>query len=85
MKLRIKVKPGAPEDRFLGLGDDGIVHVAISARPTKGEANRALIRFLALAFGLPAKDIKITSGASSRLKVVDVPGLGPERLKELLG
>lgn len=84
MKLRVKVKPSAPESRFLGLGDDGTLTVAISARPINGEANQALVRFLARAFGLSSREIRITSGARSRTKVLELPGITPEKIREVV-
>jgi|YNPNPStandDraft_1061719.scaffolds.fasta_scaffold23768_2 uncharacterized protein (TIGR00251 family) len=84
MKIRLRVKPGAPRTRFLGWGDDGTLTVAVSERPTDGEANRALVRFLAKEFGLSPDDVRITSGARSRLKVVELPGVTPEMIKAVL-
>jgi uncharacterized protein (TIGR00251 family) len=84
MKVKVKVKPGAPGNRLLGLGDDGTLLVAIGARPVNGEANQALVRFLARAFGLSPGEVRITSGARSRTKVVELPGITPERIKEVL-
>jgi len=84
MKVKVKVKPGAPRNGFLGLGDDGTLLVAISARPVNGEANQALVRFLARAFGLSPGEIRIKSGARSRTKVVEIPGITHERIKEVM-
>lgn len=84
MRVKVRVKPGAHESRFLGLGDDGILMVAIDARPVNGEANQALIRFLARAFGLSPGEVRITSGARSRTKVVELPGIIPEKIKGVI-
>jgi len=80
----IRVKPGAPENRFLGLGDDGTLTVAVAARPTGGEANRALVRFLAREFGLSPEEVRITSGTRSRIKIVELPGITHETVKGIV-
>ncbi|MGB9589286.1 MAG: DUF167 domain-containing protein [candidate division WOR-3 bacterium] len=83
MKVKLRVKAGAPRNGFLGVEEDGTIRVAISARPKEGEANEALIRFLAREFGLSPKEITITSGKRSRSKVVELTGITPEKLMEI--
>lgn len=83
MRVKRKVKTGAPKDTFIGTEQDGTIRVAISARPVDDKANEALIRFLARAFGLPPGEVRITSGARSKMKVVELPGITPEKLMEI--
>lgn len=83
MRIKIRVKAGAPKDGFQGTEQDGTIKVAISARPVDGKANEALVRFLAKAFGLPPGEVRITSGARSRMKVIELPGITPEKLSEV--
>ncbi len=83
MRIRLKVKTGAPKDGFLGTEQDGTIKVAINAKPVDGKANEALIRFLARAFDLPSGEVRITSGARSKIKVIELPGITPERLAEV--
>lgn len=83
MRIKIRVKTGAPKDGFLGTEHDGTIKVAISARPVDGKANEALVRFLARTFGLPPGEVRITSGARSRIKVIEIPGITTEKLMEV--
>ncbi len=85
MRVRLRVKAGAPRNGFLGTGEDGIIKIAISAKPMDGEANEELIRFLAREFGLSPNEITITSGKRSRSKIVELPGITPEKIREVTG
>jgi uncharacterized protein len=46
--------------------------VAVSARAVEGQANEAVRRALAEAFGVRARDVVIVSGERSRDKIVEV-------------
>jgi uncharacterized protein YggU (UPF0235/DUF167 family) len=52
-----------------------VLHVRVSTPPVDGAANRALIELVADRLGVPKSSICITSGSSSRLKVLEVVGL----------
>ena len=41
---------------------------------TDGRANQAALRALAASFGVPARSVRIVSGATARQKVVEVSG-----------
>jgi uncharacterized protein YggU (UPF0235/DUF167 family) len=60
---------------------DGMLRVRVAAGPVDGAANTALIRVLADALGRPPSSIRITAGATSRRKIVQVDGLEPETLR----
>lgn len=72
MLLTIKATPGAPQTQIKRF-ENGILYVAVAAPPEKGQANDALVRFLAKKFGVPAGEIKVVSGATARLKRVKLP------------
>lgn len=46
----------------------------VRAAPHDGEANAALIRLAASAFGVAARDVRIEAGAASRLKTLVLRG-----------
>jgi uncharacterized protein YggU (UPF0235/DUF167 family) len=50
-----------------------VLAVRVTAPPAEGAANAAVTRLLAATLGLPARDVVLISGASSRLKVFDLP------------
>jgi len=66
MKIRIKVIPNASKDEVVE-GEPLIVRTR--SPPTKGKANRSVVKLLSKHFG---SDVKIVSGASSREKWVEV-------------
>lgn len=79
MKISVKVVPGASRSGIVGwLGED--LKVRIQAPATDGKTNEALCGFLASTFNLPARAVRITSGFSSRKKMVELDGLTAEVL-----
>ena len=71
--LRVKVKPNARTEELLAL-DDGSFAAHVKALPVDGKANAALIALVARHFGLRKAQVSIKSGASGRLKLVQIPG-----------
>ena len=72
--LRVRVQPRASRD---GLGGEraGALVVRLTAPPVEGEANAALIRFLADLFDRPRSAVTLVHGARGRDKTVHVAGL----------
>jgi hypothetical protein len=84
--LRLTVAPGARRTEVVGLQGDRL-KVRLAAPPEKGAANRELIAFLARELKISKGSIKLTLGARSRAKVVEVMGLDPDlrlRLQNLI-
>jgi uncharacterized protein YggU (UPF0235/DUF167 family) len=75
-RLRLRVVPGGRRDRVVGRYDDGW-KVRVAARPERGAANRALVRFLAETLSLPEHSVAIVSGRGARDKIVEVRGIAP--------
>lgn len=75
----VRVVPRAYKSGLAG-EHDGALRVRVAAVPVDGAANEELVRTLARAFGVPARDVEITSGHASRLKQARVRGLTCERL-----
>jgi uncharacterized protein YggU (UPF0235/DUF167 family) len=48
-----------------------------------GEANQALVVFLAAALGVAARDVRIVSGNRGRVKTIEVEGIDRARLNRL--
>jgi len=72
-KIRVRIKPRALKDEIIGYDSEGVLVVKVSAPPVEGKANKRLIGFLARAFGVSRKSIRIISGASSRQKLLAIP------------
>jgi uncharacterized protein (TIGR00251 family) len=69
--ITLYIQPGAKQSRIVGR-HDGMPKIAIKARPIDGEANAALIEFLADLAGVPRASIKLLSGQTSRIKRLEV-------------
>ena len=67
--LKVSVQPRASRNRVAGLKGDAL-KIKLTAPPVDGAANKACLKFLAKALGLPRSDLSIHSGASSRTKLV---------------
>jgi len=85
-RLAIKVVPGASQDRIVGwLGE--ALKVKVRAQPEKGKANAAVIALLAKYFDVPASNLTVFSGHTSRTKIIDIRGMSvsgiQKKLKEL--
>lgn len=87
-RLPIKLQPGASSDRIDGWDVDAegrpVLKVRVRARPVDGEANAALIRFLAKALGVSKSSVELARGGQSRLKIVEIASLGDAELKTRL-
>jgi len=79
----VHVTPRARKDEIGGAHGDAI-KVRITAPPVEGAANAHLIKFLAEVLGVPARQVSIVAGETSRRKVVSVAGLSLEAVRERL-
>jgi len=70
-RLRLRVAPGASRPGIVGRHGTAW-KVRVTAAPEAGKANDAVVRLLADILGLPARDIEIISGHSSRNKIVEL-------------
>ena len=69
MKIRVKVVPNAKKNEVIE-GDP--IKVRLRARPEKGKANAELIEVLSKHFGVPKRNVRIISGFTSKIKMVEV-------------
>ena len=78
--LALHVQPGAKRSEVAGVHGDAL-KVRLAAPAVEGKANAELLRFLADAFDVPARDVMLLRGETSRQKVVRVtsPRLRPDR------
>jgi uncharacterized protein YggU (UPF0235/DUF167 family) len=63
---------------------DGALVVRVSARAVDGQATAAALEAVAAAFGVRRGAVTLVAGATSRKKIVDVPGADPAVLDRLL-
>jgi uncharacterized protein (TIGR00251 family) len=82
-RLTIKAQPGARHDAVDGLLGDAI-KIRLRARAVDGKANRALLVFMSRKLALKPRHLKLVSGQSARLKVVEVQGLNADSARDAL-
>ncbi|MEN6391034.1 MAG: DUF167 domain-containing protein [Syntrophomonas sp.] len=82
--IEIKVQPRSSRNQILG-EQDGALRVKLTAPPVDGEANQALLAFLAGQLKIPRKNLRIIRGESSRQKLLEVTGLSGSDLVKRLG
>jgi uncharacterized protein len=82
-RLTVKVHPRAKRSALTGrLGDAW--KLALAAPPVDGKANDECVRFFAEFAGVPRSRVRIVTGLTSRLKVVEIEGVPQEDLERRL-
>lgn len=79
VRLEVSVQPRSSRNQVVGEQNEAL-KIKLTAPPVEGEANAALIDFLANYLKLPRKDIKIIKGETSRHKLVEIMGITREEL-----
>ena len=78
LRLAVRVSPRASRDAVEGVMADAdgkpLLKIRLTAPPVDGEANAALIGFLAKALGLKKAQIDIRSGETGRVKILHLSG-----------
>jgi uncharacterized protein (TIGR00251 family) len=82
-RISIKVHPRAKRTSIAGrLGDAWKLDLA--APPVDGKANDECIRFFAELAHIPRARVRIVTGLTSRMKVVEIEGIAQQELERLL-
>lgn len=79
----VRVVPRASRSSVAG-EHDGALRVRVAAPPVDGAANEELVRTLARAFDVPARNVEIKSGHTSKVKQVRVCGASRAVLETLV-
>lgn len=83
LTLRLHIQPGAKKTEIVGLHGEAL-KIRLAAPPVDGQANAALIAFLAAELGVPKARVELVGGASSRGKRLRVSGASAEAIARLL-
>jgi len=81
--LEVLVQPRASRTRVVG-EHDGRLKVQLAAPPVDGEANAALVDFLAGELGARRSDVTIERGDTGRRKTVRVAGVTAQAVRATL-
>jgi uncharacterized protein (TIGR00251 family) len=81
--LEVLVQPRASRTRVAGV-HDGRLKVQLAAPPVDGEANAALVEFLADALSARRSDVAIERGDTGRRKTVRVSGVSAQAARAAL-
>lgn len=73
--VAVRLTSKASRDAIVGIMEDGTVKVHVTAAPTDGQDNDALMALLAGVLALPVENIAIVAGDSGRDKLLSVLGL----------
>ena len=71
MKIFVKVKPAAKEEKVEKINETTF-YVEVKEPPVEGRANMAVIRALADYFGVPQLNVRIVSGFTSKMKIIEI-------------
>jgi uncharacterized protein (TIGR00251 family) len=82
--LEVLVQPRASRTRVVG-EHDGRLKIQLAAPPVDGEANAALVEFLAAALGVRKAEVTIVRGDTGRRKTVRVQRVEAAGIVEALG
>lgn len=89
MRLAVRVTPKGGRDAIDGWSLDSagrpLLKLRVSAAAADGAANAAVIIVLAKAVGRPKSALRIVSGDTARVKLIEIEGLSPEDLAARLG
>ena len=89
MQLAVRLTPRGGRDRADGWARDAdgrpYLKVRVSSPPVEGEANAALIAFMARALSVPRSSVRLAAGATARLKRLEIDGVEDADLLRVFG
>jgi hypothetical protein len=84
VRLTVRVQPRASRSEIAGVHGDAL-RVRLAAPPVDGEANLELVRFLARQVGISRSRVRIVTGETARLKVVEFEDVQVDAVRAALG
>jgi hypothetical protein len=78
--IAVRVTPRASKNQIVGALSDGTIKVRITAAPTEGQANDALVKFLSDVLGIAKSRIEIVAGENGRDKLISILDMDAETL-----
>lgn len=84
LTLNLRVRPGAGKTEPDGHYGASALRLRLAAPAVEGRANKACLKFLAKALGVPLGAVSILHGESSRNKIVRVRAVEETQIQSLL-
>ncbi len=81
--IEVWIQPRSHTNAVEGMREDAVV-IRLTAPPVDGEANRALVKFVAQRLGVSLSPVAVLGGECSRHKWIAVEGLSAEGLRRNL-
>jgi len=75
--ITVKVIPRSSRNEIAGIQEDGTIKIRLTAAPVEGQANKALVEFLAEVLDIAKSKIEIIGGLSGRIKLITILDLDP--------
>lgn len=82
--LKVKLIPRASRNAIVGFMDDGTLKIKLTAPPVEGQANAAILKYLAGILNVAAGNIEIISGKTSHNKLIAIKGIKQDELLTLI-
>jgi len=83
IRIEVYVQPRAGKTELAGV-HDGRPKIRLAAPPVDGEANAALVEFVARRLNIAKSRVRVVGGLTSRRKVLEVEGVGGDAVHEAL-
>ena len=83
LTLQLRIQPGAAKNQWGGVHGEEALKLRLMARAVDGKANRACLKFLADAAGVPQRNVSIVRGEFSRDKTVRIAPLTESQYRAL--
>jgi uncharacterized protein (TIGR00251 family) len=80
--ITVRVTPHAKKNEIHGIMEDGTVKIRITSAPVEGQANEALLKFLADLLDVRANQLEIIAGQTGKDKLISVVGLDAKTVQE---
>jgi uncharacterized protein (TIGR00251 family) len=89
VRIAVRLTPRGGRDAVEGWAADEagrpLLKARVSAPPVDGEANAALVKLIAKALGAPRSAVRVVSGETARVKVLEIDGLDEAGVRARLG
>jgi uncharacterized protein (TIGR00251 family) len=82
-RVTVRVHPRAKRSAVTGRFGEAY-KLDLAAPPVDGKANQECMRFFANLAGVPQARVRIVTGLTSRMKVVEIDGISQEELEKRL-